>query len=118
MGKSAFIRCIFFGGLIDSYDGVFGPGSGSFLIFIKVFGFDFVNASASQLKLSILEPLVLHYFFIPTGLRVLWKIGVLVAICNIIGSLLGVFLTLRYGSGFIRSIFSLFFNFSNYKNGN
>ncbi|WP_374011210.1 TSUP family transporter, partial [Pseudomonas sp. MD195_PC81_125] len=40
---------IFFGGLIGFYDGVFGPGSGSLLlfIFVKYFGFDFLNASAS-----------------------------------------------------------------------
>lgn len=43
-------------------------------------------------------------FFIPSG-NVLWAIGGVVAACNITGSIAGVFLALRYGSGFIRIFF-------------
>lgn len=48
-GTKEIILGIFFGALIGFYDGVFGPGSGSFLlfIFVKFFGLDFLNASAS-----------------------------------------------------------------------
>lgn len=111
-GKKEVLLGIFFGGLIGFYDGVFGPGSGSFLLFlfIKVFGFDFVNASASAKVVNIGTFSSALLFFIPTG-HVLWKIGVLVAICNIIGSLLGVFLTLRYGSRFIRVFFLILLTF-------
>ena len=37
------------GAVIGFYDGVFGPGTGSFLmiVFVRVFGYDFLHASAS-----------------------------------------------------------------------
>ncbi|MDR6711940.1 putative membrane protein YfcA [Pseudomonas hunanensis] len=97
---------VFFGGLIGFYDGVFGPGSGSFLlfVFVKVFGFDFLNASASAKLVNLGTFSAALLFFIPSG-HVLWAIGGVVAVCNIAGSLTGAFLALRYGSGFIRIFF-------------
>ncbi|ENW95857.1 sulfite exporter TauE/SafE family protein [Acinetobacter sp. NIPH 298] len=111
---STYIKCgpkeiflgVFFGGLIGFYDGVFGPGSGSFLLFlfVKVFGFDFLNASASAKVVNIGTFSAALLFFIPAG-HVLWEIGIIVAVCNIMGSFVGVFLALRYGSNFIRVFF-------------
>lgn len=97
---------IFFGGLIGFYDGMFGPGSGSFLIFlfVKCFGFDFLNASASAKVVNIGTFSSALCFFIPNG-YILWSIGLIVAICNILGSFIGVFLAIHYGSGFIRIFF-------------
>lgn len=97
---------VFFGGVIGFYDGVFGPGSGSLLlfIFVKVFGFDFLNASASAKLVNLGTFSAALLFFIPSG-NVLWAIGGVVALCNMAGSLTGVFLALRYGSGFIRIFF-------------
>ena len=43
-------------------------------------------------------------FFVPTG-HVLFGIGLTMAVANIAGSLVGVKLALKYGSGFIRIIF-------------
>lgn len=95
-----------FGGLIGFYDGVFGPGSGSLLLFlfVKVFGFDFLNASASAKLVNLGTFSAALLFFIPSG-NVLWAIGGLVAVCNIAGSITGAFLALRFGSGFIRVFF-------------
>lgn len=97
---------VFFGGLIGFYDGVFGPGSGSFLIFlfVKCFGFDFLNSSASAKLVNLGTFSASLLFFIPSG-HVLWMVGGMVAICNIAGSLTGALLALRYGSGFIRVFF-------------
>ncbi|MBJ7537475.1 sulfite exporter TauE/SafE family protein [Marinomonas transparens] len=97
---------VIFGGLIGYYDGVFGPGSGSFLIFLFVrgFGFDFLNASASAKLINMGTFTAALLFFIPSG-NVLWEIGILVAACNILGAIVGVFLALRYGSEFIRIVF-------------
>ncbi|MEB6668794.1 TSUP family transporter [Acinetobacter vivianii] len=107
-GHKEIVLGIFFGGLIGFYDGVFGPGSGSFLLFlfVKVFGFDFLNASASAKIVNIGTFSSALLFFIPTG-HVLWEIGLMIAVCNVMGALVGVFLALRYGSQFIR-IFFLF----------
>ncbi|MCD5972988.1 sulfite exporter TauE/SafE family protein [Pseudomonas quasicaspiana] len=97
---------VFFGAVIGFYDGVFGPGSGSLLlfIFVKYFGFDFLNASASAKLVNLGTFSAALIFFVPSG-NVLWAIGGVVALCNIVGSLTGVFLALRYGSGFIRIFF-------------
>lgn len=105
-GKKEVLLGILFGGLIGFYDGVFGPGSGSLLlfIFVKYFGFDFLNASASAKLVNLGTFSAALMFFIPSG-NVLWTIGGVVGACNIAGSLTGVFLALRYGSGFIRIFF-------------
>ncbi|MFQ6571862.1 sulfite exporter TauE/SafE family protein [Pseudomonas sp. UM16] len=105
-GTKEVLQGVFFGGLIGFYDGVFGPGSGSLLLFffVKFFGFDFLNASASAKLVNLGTFSAALLFFIPSG-NVLWAIGGVVAICNIAGSVTGVFLALRYGSGFIRVFF-------------
>lgn len=105
-GRKEIALGVLFGGLIGFYDGIFGAGSGSFLVFlfIKVFGFDFLNASASAKVVNIGTFTAALLFFIPTG-NVLWKIGAIVAVCNVLGALVGTFLALRFGSGFIRIFF-------------
>ncbi len=70
-------------------------------LFVRGFGFDFLNASASAKLINIGTFTAALLFFIPSG-NVLWKVGLLVAICNILGAIVGVFLALRYGSRFIR----------------
>ncbi|EFF82023.1 hypothetical protein HMP0015_2498 [Acinetobacter haemolyticus ATCC 19194] len=97
---------IVFGGVIGFYDGIFGPGSGSFLLFlfVKVFGFDFLSASASAKVVNLGTFSAALLFFIPTG-HILWEIGLIIAFCNILGSFVGVFLALHYGSQFIRIFF-------------
>ncbi|MEO8839735.1 MAG: sulfite exporter TauE/SafE family protein, partial [Herbaspirillum sp.] len=39
--------------------------------------------------------------------HVLWQLGLLMAVFNILGSVVGIRLAVRYGSGFIRQIFLL-----------
>lgn len=96
------------GGAIGFYDGIFGPGSGSLLlfVFVRFFGFDFLNASVSAKLVNVGTFGAALVFFISSG-NVLWMIGGLVAACNIAGSVTGVFLALRYGSGLIRTLFLL-----------
>ncbi len=43
-------------------------------------------------------------FFIPTG-HVLFGVGLMMAVANVCGSLVGVKMALKYGSGFIRILF-------------
>lgn len=95
-----------FGAVIGFYDGVFGPGSGSILlfVFVKYFGFDFLNASASAKIINLGTFTAALIFFIPSG-NVLWAVGGLVAVCNMAGSLSGAFLALRYGSNLVRVLF-------------
>ncbi|MBA1198392.1 TSUP family transporter [Pseudomonas plecoglossicida] len=97
---------VLFGALIGFYDGVFGPGSGSLLlfVFVKYFGFDFLNASASAKLVNLGTFSAALLFFAPAG-HMLWALGGVVALFNMAGSMAGAFLALRYGSGFIRILF-------------
>lgn len=91
---------------IGFYDGIFGPGTGSFFIFffIRFLQVDFLHASALSKIGNFMTNLAALSFFIPTG-HVLFALGLMMALANIAGSLLGVRLALKYGSGFIRVLF-------------
>jgi uncharacterized protein len=68
--------------VIGFYDGFFGPGTGSFLVFlfVRVMGYDFLHASAS---------------------------AKLMAVANVLGSLIGTRVALARGTGFVRGMFVL-----------
>ena len=93
---------------IGFYDGIFGPGTGSFFIFffIRFLQVDFLHASALSKIGNFMTNLAALSFFIPTG-HVLFTLGLMMAVANIAGSLLGVRLALKYGSGFIRILFMI-----------
>ncbi|MCF9045460.1 sulfite exporter TauE/SafE family protein [Acinetobacter nectaris] len=92
--------------IIGFYDGLFGPGTGSFFIFffIRFLGVDFVHASALSKIGNFMTNFAALSFFIPTG-HALIAIGLMMATANIIGSVVGVKVALKYGSGFVRKIF-------------
>ena len=91
---------------IGFYDGIFGPGTGSFFIFffIRYLSVDFLHASALSKIGNFTTNLAALSFFVPTG-HVLFQVGGMMALANICGALLGVRLALKYGSGFIRILF-------------
>ena len=91
---------------IGFYDGIFGPGTGSFFIFffIRFLGVDFLHASALSKIGNFITNFAALSFLIPTG-HVLFAIGLMMAVANVIGSVVGVKAALKYGSGFIRKIF-------------
>ena len=94
------------GAVIGFYDGFFGPGTGSFLIFlfIRFFGFDFLHASAAAKIVNVATNLAAIAYFAPNGYY-LPVLAVVMAIGNIGGSFLGTHLALRHGSGFVRKVF-------------
>lgn len=92
--------------LIGFYDGIFGPGTGSFFIFyfIRYLKVDFLHASALSKVVNLTTNLAALSFFAPTG-HVLLGMGLMMALSNVAGSMLGVKMALKYGSGFIRILF-------------
>ena len=94
------------GGLIGFYDGFFGPGTGSFLVFIfvRIFGLDFISASAAAKIVNVACNLAALAWFWPSG-HVLWQLGLGMACFNIAGSLLGSRLAIARGSAFVRRVF-------------
>jgi uncharacterized membrane protein YfcA len=92
--------------VIGLYDGFFGPGTGSLLIFIFVrcYGYDFLHAGAAARAINVATNAAALSYFAWHGL-VLWHIGALMAVCNIVGATIGARLALRGGSGFVRQAF-------------
>ena len=91
---------------IGFYDGLFGPGTGSFLVFLMVrwLGFDFINASGSAKVINVATNLAALLLFTAKG-YVWWHLTFIMAGANILGSLLGSYAALRFGTGFVRYVF-------------
>ncbi len=91
------------GSVLGFYDGFFGPGTGSFLIFafVRWFGMDMLHASATSKFVNLATNFAaLLYFVSHEG--VLWKVGLLMALANIAGAQVGARLAVRRGNGFVR----------------
>lgn len=88
------------------YDGFFGPGTGSFFVFLFVrwLGYDFLHASASAKLLNMASNLAALILFTFKG-YVWWHFALTLALLNVAGSLLGTRLALKHGAGFVRLIF-------------
>ena len=107
-GARELAYAVLLGGVIGFYDGFFGPGTGSFLIFlfVRFFGFDFLHASASAKLVNVATNLAALAYFLPNG-HVLPLLAAAMAVANVAGSQAGTWLALRYGSRFVRQVFLL-----------
>lgn len=92
--------------IIGWYDGFFGPGTGSFFIFlfVRFLGYDFLHASASSKFLNVATNFAAILMFSFQG-ELWWILGVIMAFGNIVGSFIGSHLALKHGSGFVRIAF-------------
>ncbi len=105
-GLRSAATAVLIGLTIGFYDGFFGPGTGSFLIFlfIRLLGMDFLRASVSAKLLNVATNVAAIAFF-ARNVELMWKLGAVMAVCNLCGAVVGSHLALRHGSGFIRRIF-------------
>jgi uncharacterized membrane protein YfcA len=105
-GRRETLVAVLLGAAIGFYDGFFGPGTGSFLIFmfIRLFGLDFLHASAAAKVVNVGTNAAALAYFVPTG-HVLWLLAMMMAAFNMLGSQLGARMALRHGSGFVRWVF-------------
>ncbi len=94
------------GALIGFYDGIFGPGTGTFLVFILVgvIGYAFLKASATAKLVNISTNFGAILSFQFTG-HIWWRLGLLLAIANVSGSIIGTRLAIRGGSPLVRKVF-------------
>ncbi|WP_138733346.1 sulfite exporter TauE/SafE family protein [Modestobacter excelsi] len=91
---------------IGFYDGVLGPGTGSFLVFalVSLLGYDFLNASAKAKIVNVATNLGALHFFVPYG-AVFWGLGLFLGAANMLGGYLGARAATARGSRFIRVVF-------------
>lgn len=103
--RERLIACLI-GATVGWYDGFFGPGTGSFFIFlfVRCLGYDFLNASASAKLLNVATNLAAITLFVLKG-HVWWHIGLTMAVTNMTGGLIGSHLALKHGTGFVRGVF-------------
>ena len=97
---------ILVGAVIGFYDGFFGPGTGSFLIFIFIglFGFDFLTASASAKVINFATNLSAVAYFAETH-QIYYRYAVPMGLCNMLGSFTGSRLAILKGNAFVRGFF-------------
>ena len=88
------------------YDGFFGPGTGSFLVFglINIFGFSFVASSANARVLNFTSNVTALILFAISG-KINYMFGIPVAIAMILGARMGTTVALNKGSKLIKPIF-------------
>ena len=105
-GRAETLAACAIGFSIGLYDGFFGPGAGSFLVFLFVrwMGYDFLNASASAKVINVLTNAAALLLLAFKG-HVWWHYGLVMAVANVAGSLLGTRVALRHGAGFVRVVF-------------
>ncbi|MDP4083122.1 MAG: TSUP family transporter [Bacillota bacterium] len=91
--------------VIGFYDGFFGPGTGSFLLFVFLFtGVNFVSAQANAKILNTTSNIVALIVFIKFGF-VHYQYGLIMALSGIIGAKVGTKVAVTKGSKFVKPIF-------------
>ncbi len=91
---------------IGFYDGALGPGTGSFFVFLLVglLGYSFLEASAKARMANWATNLAALCVFVPQG-AVLWRVGLVMGVCNLAGGYLGARVAVTRGTRFVRMFF-------------
>ena len=107
-GRAMKVAACTIGLALGFYDGFFGPGTGSFFVFlfVRVLGYDFLNASAAAKLMNTATNFASLVLFAWKG-HVWWHYAVALAVANIAGSLMGTHLALKHGASFVRVVFLL-----------
>lgn len=105
-GQKELLLALLVGAVIGFYDGFFGPGTGSFFIFVlvRMFGYDFLQASASAKILNVFCNAAALLWFGFNG-HVMWTLGLGMALCGVMGAVVGSRMAIKHGSEFVRGLF-------------
>lgn len=104
--RDSLIKGSIFALFLGFYDGFFGPGTGSFIIFglIKIYKFSFVNASANSKILNLGSNIMSLMLFALNG-KIDYLIGIPVGIFMMAGAALGSKTAINKGSKLVKPIF-------------
>jgi len=94
------------GAVIGCYDGLLGPGTGTFLVIalVAILGYSFLEASANAKIVNAATNLGALVVFTLYGAP-LWKLGLVVGAANVAGAYLGARMAVERGSAFVRVVF-------------
>lgn len=103
IGELTFAWTVGFG--VGFYDGFFGPGTGSFfaIAFVSLLGFGLTKATAHTKVLNLTSNLASLLFFVLGG-QVVWTLGLVMALGQLIGGRLGASLVVLKGTKLIRPL--------------
>ncbi len=107
-GNKHYVVACIIGLLIGFYDGLIGPGTGSFLVIalVSLMGYAFLEASAKAKIVNLATNAGALMFFLPHG-SVLWGLGLVMGGANMAGGYLGARTAVKQGSKFIKVVFLL-----------
>ena len=90
---------------VGFYDGLIGPGTGTFLIllFLQVFAMEEVLASGTAKLVNLASNVAAFVSLIATG-DVLFLLGLPAGLCAMLGAALGSRMTIRHGGRFVRGM--------------
>ena len=92
---------------IGFYDGFFGPGTGSFLIFGFLYlGYDFVTAAGNAKALNFASGVGALVSFAMSG-TIVWAYGAIMAAAMIAGAVFGSRMAIKKGASYVRPLYLL-----------
>lgn len=99
---------LFFVPLIGAYDGLFGPGTGSFfmLAFVSLAGYGVLKATAHTKLLNFASNVGGFAVFALVG-TIHWKLGLAMGIAQFLGARVGAGVAMRFGASVIRPLLVL-----------
>ena len=91
--------------IVGFYDGILGPGTGSFLTmgFVALFGLGVTRAAGNTKLVNLASNLGALTLFIPSG-DVVWLAAGIMALGQVVGGYLGAIAGIRFGAGLIRPL--------------
>jgi uncharacterized membrane protein YfcA len=91
--------------LVGLYDGLFGPGAGSFymLAFVTLAGYGVLKATAHTKLLNFASNIGGFVVFAAAGV-IYWKIGLMMGVCQFLGARVGALLAVRIGARLIKPL--------------
>ncbi len=105
LGIHALIGAIAMAFAIGFYDGFFGPGTGSFLIFGFLYlGYDFVTAAGNAKALNFASGIGALISFAVSG-TIIWSYGIIMALSMIVGAVCGSRLAIKKGAAYVRPLY-------------
>jgi uncharacterized membrane protein YfcA len=105
-GPARILRVVAIGLGVGLWDGLVGPGTGTFfvILLVAVIGYGFLQATVLT-KLANLTTNIAALVVLGLSGHVLWGIGAVMAVANLSGGAIGARMAIRRGNGFVRKVF-------------
>ncbi|MBQ5782441.1 MAG: TSUP family transporter [Oscillospiraceae bacterium] len=104
-GNALYVISFLVGAVTGAYDGIFGPGAGTFMIigFTMFVGLDYITSSGCAKIVNVASNVSAFITFVLAG-KVIWAIALPAAAFNMAGCYLGTGYALKHGSGLVKKV--------------